>query len=89
LFLPNISSVPTQVAAVFMQEVDAPANYSRNLAASTLIIFSLEMLKLSPKKIQRETVTKKKVEDKTTNLTTYNGPKQNWIFWYPTAINLS
>jgi hypothetical protein len=30
-----------------------------------------------------------KMEDKTTNLTTYNGPKQNWIFWYPTTNNIS
>ncbi len=47
LFLPNISSVPTQVAAVFMQEVDTPAGYRRTLAASTQIILSLEMLKIS------------------------------------------
>jgi hypothetical protein len=49
LFLPNISSVPTQVAAVFMQEVDTPADYRRTLAASTQIILSLETLKLSKK----------------------------------------
>jgi len=49
LFLPNVSSVPTQVAAVSMQEVDTPADYRRTLAASTLIILVLEMLKFSKK----------------------------------------
>jgi len=43
------------------------------------------MFHTSPK----EVVTQKEVEDKRTNLTTYNGPKQNWIFWHPTANNIS
>ncbi len=51
LFLPNISSVPTQLAAVFMQEVDTPAHYRRTLAASTLIILFLEYWNFQPKKI--------------------------------------
>jgi hypothetical protein len=29
------------------------------------------------------------VKDKRTNLTTYNEPKQNWIFWHLTANNIS
>jgi hypothetical protein len=32
-----------------MQELDTPADYHRTLAASTQIILSLEMLKLSKK----------------------------------------
>jgi hypothetical protein len=36
-----------------MQEVDTPADYRRTLAASTLIILSLEMLKLSKKKTSK------------------------------------
>jgi hypothetical protein len=58
LFLPNISSVPTQVAAVFMQEVDTPADYRRTLAASTEIILSLECWNFQKNKIQRETCGK-------------------------------
>jgi hypothetical protein len=34
LFLPKISSIPPQFAAVFMQEVDTPADYRRTLATS-------------------------------------------------------
>jgi len=42
LFVPNVSSVPTQLAAVFMQEVDTPADYRTTFADSTQIILFLK-----------------------------------------------
>jgi hypothetical protein len=46
-----------------MQEVDTPADYRRTLAASTLIILSLEMLKLSKKIKFKEKLVGRKLEE--------------------------
>jgi hypothetical protein len=46
-----------------MQEVDTPADYRRTFAASTQIILSLEMLKLSKKIKFKEKLVGRKLDE--------------------------